>query len=162
NALTLSSTSNALTAASLQMAGGSNAINVTNSSWSGSNYSELALRSAVSNKSTFLRIMPNGTPGAQPSSILQLFNTDFAADQANYESLEFRFNNNVGQLYSSASGSGVVRPIQITTGSNVGINMLANGNVGIGTASPAAGLDIQMLTPTVIGSELITNGNFAV
>lgn len=104
--------------------------------------SELNIQAATSNRSTLVRIFPNGTPGAEPRANLQLFNTDWFNSQTNYESLEFRFNNNVAQLLSSNGGTGTVRPIQIATGSNTGLYMLANGNVGFGNTNPGTALDI--------------------
>lgn len=141
----------------LRLGGGTNAIRLTNDTQA--LYAGLDIQSDVNNTGTIVRIFPKGTAGTQPSSNLQIFNTDWISSQTNYESLEFRYFNNVAQLLSSAGGSGTVRPIQITTGSNTGLNLDIAGNVGIGTNSPNRIASTASATLTLETSTVGLNGN---
>ncbi|KPJ85734.1 hypothetical protein AMJ57_01960 [Parcubacteria bacterium SG8_24] len=46
------------------------------------------------------------------------------------------------ELTTSAIGAGSAGTLQLTTGANVGLNIDSSGNVGIGTATPGAGLHV--------------------
>ncbi len=130
----------------LRISGATNPVFLSNTSLSSTSFAELNIQTASNNTSTLVRLYPKGTPSSQPTSTLQLFNTDWSASQTNYDSLEFRFYNNVAQLLSSAGGTGTTRPIQITTGSNNGIYVNSSGQIGLGTLSPATNTGVDIVT----------------
>jgi len=63
----------------------------------------------------------------------------------NYERLTIGYdtNNNRFQILTTVSGTGTLRPLYLTTGTNNGITIDTNGNVGIGTATPLSKLDVN-------------------
>lgn len=66
-----------------------------------------------------------------------------AAGATNYEVGEAVWTGNVFQLQTRAGGTGALRAIQLTTGSNVGLYMNTSGYVGIGTTVPGHMLDVN-------------------
>ena len=70
------------------------------------------------NATGIFRVIPNGSPASTRTTI-QIFNTDFVADSANYETGQLRFaSNNFYDINSSNVGSGTLRPIQFSMNSS--------------------------------------------
>jgi len=63
----------------------------------------------------------------------------------NYERLNIGYdtNNNRFQILTTTSGTGTLRPLYLTTGTNNGITIDVSGNVGIGTATPSQKLTVN-------------------
>jgi hypothetical protein len=79
---------------------------------SGGNANYLHLRNAETTQCTGLRIIPNGAP-ATNRAYLQIFNTDFEADNTNYECAEFSFESNIAFLNVFQGGTGTLRELWI-------------------------------------------------
>jgi hypothetical protein len=75
-----------------------------------------------------------------PGSIELSSTTGTSGAGANYTLGTLSFSSTTLKLATSAVGSGGTGSLQLTTGSSVGINVDANGNVGIGTTSPSTAL----------------------
>ncbi|MFH0792293.1 MAG: tail fiber domain-containing protein [bacterium] len=106
------------------------------------NGGDLVLTSQSAAGAGVLRISPNGSPGVN-KSILQLFNTDWAADQTNYELGQVRFSGDVFQMGTFAGGTGTNRDMAFLTSSTERVRITSTGNVGIGTTGPGGKLDVQ-------------------
>lgn len=65
-----------------------------------------------------------------------------ASGSTNFEVGEAVWTGNIFQVQTRAGGTGVLRAMQITTGSNVGIYITTGGLVGIGTNNPSAMLSV--------------------
>jgi microcystin-dependent protein len=63
----------------------------------------------------------------------------------NYERLNIGYdtNNNRFQILTTTSGTGTLRPLYLTTGTNNGITIDTSGNVGIGTTTPSQKLTVN-------------------
>ncbi len=71
---------------------------------------------------------------------VEVYNT--AISTGNFEKFLIAFSGNKGKIISSSGGTGTLRPIQITTGGAVGLNVDVSGFVRIGTTTPTQVLDI--------------------
>ena len=93
---------------------------------------------------TVLRMVPKGTPASVPTA-LEFYGTDFHADGTNWERLSIR-SGSTYQIFTENNGTGTLRPLQLTTSSNTGLNIDTSGKVGIGTtAIPHGANGIAML-----------------
>jgi hypothetical protein len=85
----------------------------------------------------------NSTSGTYSSNI-SLYTLN---DTINYEVLQLTTTNTTGtgiyNINSTKSGTGILRPLQLNVGSNTGVFMNTNGNVGINTTNPGFTLDIN-------------------
>ena len=93
---------------------------------------------------TVLRMVPKGTPASVPTA-LEFYGTDFHADGTNWERLSIR-SGSTYQIFTENNGTGALRPFQLTTGANIGLNIDTAGKIGIGTtAIPHGANGIAML-----------------
>ena len=89
------------------------------------------VRDATSGNRGVLRVMPNSTVAAVPAAI-QVFGTDYSADQTNFEMLSIFSRGSSDAAYviqTDRSGTGTLRKLTITTVGNVGISVDANGRI---------------------------------
>lgn len=83
-----------------------------------------------------VRVIPTGTLTTNPTN-LEFFGTDYIADATNYERLILKSAGSSETNYvlaTNAGGTGTVRGLQLTTGSNSGIIIDNSGRVGVGMA----------------------------
>ena len=99
-----------------------------------STFNYVELQTPQSNERTILRIAPNGAPGNPPTA-LEFYGTDIHADDTNFERLNIRSGSSTYLISTEQSGTGTLRPLQITTTGNTGIVIDTSGNVGIGTSA---------------------------
>ena len=98
---------------------------------------------------TVVRVMPSGSLTSSPSS-LEFFGTDYVANPSSYERLRLiaRGTDETAYVIKTESSGPPLRPLQITTGSNPGLLIDANGVVSI--AGTTVGTDTS--------DKLIVNG----
>jgi hypothetical protein len=84
------------------------------------NFATLALRATGTNSASDFAIMPNNAGYSSTiKAQIDIFNTDYSADQTNFEDLYISAGGTNGYSFNSvANGTGTVRPITFTTGSN--------------------------------------------
>lgn len=118
----------------------------------------LGLRAAGSGNRSVLRVLPYGSVASAPAA-LEVFGTDYIADSGNYERLSIRSKGSSDGRYvvfTDAAGTGAIRQLQVTTGTNTGIVIDTDGDVGIGTAEPSGALHVNSTAPN--GSMKVENG----
>ncbi|MDD3646900.1 MAG: hypothetical protein PHS44_00145 [Candidatus Dojkabacteria bacterium] len=145
-------------------------VEVSNVSTAYSDHKDLLIRSTGTNQATYFRVAPNGTP---PDSIIwstvQVFATDWSADQSNVEAVEMRFNRDadgapgnqsIFQINTYAGGTGTLHPLAITVDDEAykGIFIDTGANVGIGSTSPAQELDVEGDIQLDANESATTNG----
>lgn len=106
--------------------------------------SDFVIRHGTSATGTIIRMSPNGNGLANPS-LYQMFNTDWTADQTNFELFSFGFNNNVATFLSQKGGTGTLRDMQFAN-ANGSFRLVAAGYMSltqfiemVEIAAPAAG-----------------------
>ena len=66
---------------------------------------------------------------------------------SNYELIEILCNstsgNGIYNIHTAAGGSGILRPLQLNVGNNVGMFFATSGNIGVNTTTPVYQLDIN-------------------
>ena len=95
-----------------------------------------------SNSPAVFRIMPNVGPNY---SYMEVWGTDFESNTTNYNRLMFYINGSTGDanIKINKAGSSPAGSLYIgTASSEQAITILNSGNVGIGTTTPAAKLDV--------------------
>jgi subtilisin family serine protease len=106
--------------------------------------SDFVFRNANTGTGTYFRVSPNGTaPAGWPQTNIQLFNTDWSANQTNFEAGELRWVNNAFEFNVNRGGTGVQRPLVFSTGDAERMRVHSNGFVGIGTANPQSALQVN-------------------
>ena len=128
-------TANSITVGGLTIPhSGTNRNNQFTNNSASDNFATLDLRPASgTDVASSLRIIPrgNGYIGAIRGD-MQIFNTDYVADATNWELFLLRANATEFMLASLANGTGTLRPIKISTGSNTGqLDVLTNGNISM-------------------------------
>lgn len=122
------------------------------------NYSNLVFYpSSGTNVNQSFSVIPRGTGVAGSRAQFTVFNTDLIADGTNYEFFTFRATGTGFDLFSSKSGTGTVRPINIQTstsggsvaGSGLTIDIL--NNVGVNAAGPGAQFHVVSSAAGTIG-----------
>lgn len=86
---------------------------------------------------------PNGTGGAGWHANFQAFNTDFLADNINWESIRIGCLNNIGYVETVQSGTGIQRPMHLRANNGTQLYLRENGYVGIGTTTPTDVLEVE-------------------
>lgn len=106
--------------------------------------SDFVIRHGTAATGTLLRMSPNGN-GIVNSSSFQMFNTDWNADQTNFELFTFGWNNNVATFLSQRGGTGTLRDMQFAN-ANGSFRLVAAGYMtltdfieGVEITAPAAG-----------------------
>lgn len=104
---------------------------------------------AGTNSNMSFGVVPRGTGSPNNRAQFSIFNTDLLADSSNYEFAGMRARGTDFLLASGKSGTGQNRPFVLASGflsdnvTNANQLFLAtNGNVGVGTNTPAAKLDV--------------------
>lgn len=107
--------------------------------------SDFIFRHTSANTGSYFRISPNGTTpvSGAPRSNFQLFNTDWTADQANYEAGELRWFNNAFEFNVNRGGTGVQRPMVFSIDNTERMRLHANGFLGVGTTAPTERLEVS-------------------
>lgn len=94
---------------------------------------ELRIKPSAANTTAVVTIQSNGFPSNATKSSIIISPKDLYSDVSNYEAL--RFDTRIGgraDIHTEiGGGSGVLRPLRITTGTNQGIQIESNGNVNI-------------------------------
>ena len=103
--------------------------------------SDFVIQNVNSNSMTSVRVSPKGSPSGIKSNF-QFFNTDWVADQTNYEAGEIRWNNNLFEFNVNQGGSGIQRPMVFSIGNAEKVRIDTTGNVGIGTTDTKNALDV--------------------
>lgn len=100
-------------------------------------------QNAAANNPTSLRVLPNGAPVGWRSAF-EIYNTDFLADNTNWERVRMVFSNvaNVFEIISEKGGTGTVRPMALM-GAAVKIGNLA----GVGVRAVVAAADGTLSAP---------------
>ena len=121
---------------------------------------DFVFRNINDSTGSYFRVSPNGATAAGiPRTNIQLFNTDWAAGQANYEAGEMRWNNDAFEFNVNHGGTGVQRPMVFSIDNTERMRLNSNGNVGIGTANPQSRLEVAG-DLKVTGSAVV-DGNIA-
>jgi hypothetical protein len=101
------------------------------------------------NASMALSLVPRGNGQYNNRAGLNLFNTDYTANQTDYEYLSLRARGNDFVLSTGSGGTGAIKPLMFSAGflndgvTNKGqLYLAANGRVGVGTTSPTEKLDV--------------------
>lgn len=97
----------------------------------------VAFQSSTTNGNTSLTVLPNGTA---TGSAVQVYND---ADPTNAELFSIQISSTLATLASDLRGTGTYVPMALATGGSARVYIDTSGNVGIGTASPTAPLDVN-------------------
>ena len=90
-----------------------------------------------------MQMVPRGTGyNANIKAQVSVFNTDFIADGVNYEALVLRAAGVKYSINATASGTGVIRPIQFQMQNQPKMTLDTTGYVGIGTTTPKSPLAV--------------------
>lgn len=99
----------------------------------------------ISNPTNNYILANNNTTGPSRTS-LTLFGLNNTKG-SNYEVLELLCNstssNGIYNIHTEASGTGILKPLQINVGNNVDLFMHTNGNIGINMTNPSYQLDVN-------------------
>ena len=99
----------------------------------------------VLNGRAVMQFIPIGLLATNPANF-EFYGTDLIADSTNYERLVIRSKGTADIAYkiaTDAGGTGVITPVQITTGANIGMFIDNAGRVGIGTTTPTQQFDVN-------------------
>lgn len=117
-------------------------------------------------------VVPRGTGAASNLAQFSIFNTDLGASPTNYEFAAMRARGTDFVLGTGKSGTGVNRPFMFAAGylsdnitNNGQLYLASNGNVGVGTVSPAEKLDVTgniKASGSLTGATGIFTGNLTV
>lgn len=104
--------------------------------------SDFIIRHGTSSTGTILRISPNGNSLVNPASF-QMYNTDWTADQTNFELFTCGWNNNNVSFLSQKGGTGTLRDILFSIVGGPALRLTAAGNFGIfGTSFGASSVGV--------------------
>lgn len=98
----------------------------------------LAFQTSTVNGATQVNLIPNGT-----SVDARIIAYENAADTTNSSFAAFGTVNNEFRMTAGITGTGTYRPITIYSGGSERIRVTTDGNVGLGTSSPARTLDVS-------------------
>lgn len=102
--------------------------------------SDWVMRHNTASTGTIFRVSPNGNGLTNPA-ILQMFNTDWTADQTNFELFSVGWNSNLISFLSQKGGTGTLRDMRFAAGS--AMTLSATGNLGIfGTSYGASSVGV--------------------
>lgn len=100
------------------------------------------LQTANNNANTYFYVSPSGVTSG--SSEISIFSSDFLHDSTNYERIILsKSADGDGVIDVNKGGSGVYRNLSFKTGNTARMMITSSGNIGIGTSTPSAKLDVN-------------------
>lgn len=125
---------------------GADTISVFGNQSAGGTFDQIRIRSNVTNNSSVLQVIPNGTGASGIPAAFEFFGTDVVADSANLERLNIR-SGTTYSIFTSKLGTGTIRPLGLYTQGNTNQLLLkTNGSIsftdfleGVEITAPAAG-----------------------